>query len=134
VAYSSYRQFASYLERDVASEAANAMKSAALLPPLAMLSFTQKSEGVMELDGSLAKRAFRANNIPSPRCGGGLGRGGGQAQSEQNDYTKGHILSPSPYPPPARGGGGEAGRSEFSVKLSANEGRASQSITLWGST
>jgi hypothetical protein len=32
----------------------------------------------MELGGSWAKKAFRAERIPSPACGGGLGKGGGK--------------------------------------------------------
>jgi hypothetical protein len=61
----------------------------------------------MELGRSLAKKAFRAQKIPSPRCGGGLGRGG-QAYCEENEYTKGRILSPSPLPlSPSREGRGD---------------------------
>jgi hypothetical protein len=54
------------------TEAANGLKLKAIL------SFTQKSGEVLELGGSLAKKAFRAKKIPSPRRGGGLGWGGNQ--------------------------------------------------------
>jgi hypothetical protein len=65
----------------------------------------------MQLGGSLAKKAFRAKQVPSPRRGGGLGWGGRQAHYEENEYTKGCILSPS------RGGRGPRSSSEFWVKI-----------------
>ena len=81
------------------------------LPPK-ILSFTQKSERVMELDGSLAKEALRARQIPSPRCGGGLGWGG------QSIAVPTFNEPPLPLPPPARGGANNAAKAPLIPPLS----------------
>src|SRR5262249_3363093 len=51
-----------------------------------------------------SRLAPRARCIPSPACGGGVGRGHGTKLERAFKTIHGHTLSPSP-PSPASGGG-----------------------------